>query len=574
MSALDLCSLAAPAPKASANGLAGVAGGSTGKSSSGDDFSQMMDQALTPGDGKKSAPTHLSTARKNGAAPRAATLAGLTRPVANASLEATSNDSSSVSSVDSGAAKTDKPMGKPAAATSDQPTAGSEVGALPPVPTSLETLPVFLRLSFDAALSAKVAATTSPETGSSASQSTDAVASLSGALSVGGALGMATPQGGETAGSPALPMGAGLILTGTLNSAFASAATVANSTGEATTTAASQSKAPESPESPVSAAGTFWLKGLTPVADTAVKAADPLALPQPTAAVPVAQVAPEPMVEAKTVEPTLTPATELVSPKDVLLEAGAAGSRASLSGAETENAGTGVALGNSPMKKNENTNKVAGLSVKVLPGAADELAREKNLPIRLVVASVPSTENRMNDNRSNDLNLNLPTGNASAVASPGTLNLSDLPSLGEARLRAVERTHEMVSLHAMRLVESKSDSLQVTIKPAVGTELSLELKQRNGVIEAQVTLQRGDHAFLSEHWPELQQRLEQRGIKLSELGSEAGFTGGNPEDARRTFTPEEEAMQASAFAEFATAGGAGGASARHAADYDGWESWA
>ena len=91
-------------------------------------------------------------------------------------------------------------------------------------------------------------------------------------------------------------------------------------------------------------------------------------------------------------------------------------------------------------------------------------------------------------------------------------------------MRAVERTHDMMALHAMRLVESNSDSLSVVIKPAVGTELSLELRQRNGGVEAQATLTRGDHQFLSQHWPELQQRLEQRGIKLAPLGGETDFS--------------------------------------------------
>jgi hypothetical protein len=139
-------------------------------------------------------------------------------------------------------------------------------------------------------------------------------------------------------------------------------------------------------------------------------------------------------------------------------------------------------------------------------------------------------------------------------------------------MRAVERTHDMMALHSMRLVESKSDSLSVVIKPAVGTELSLELRQRDGGVEAQATLTRGDHQFLNQHWPELQQRLELRGIKLSPLGGETNFSANdNGNFQRQQAANEEMAQQASAFAEFASIGGA---TARLAPVHDGWESWA
>jgi len=221
------------------------------------------------------------------------------------------------------------------------------------------------------------------------------------------------------------------------------------------------------------------------------------------------------------------------------------------------------------MKKNENTNKVAGLDAKVLPSSATELAREKNLPPHMVVAPTNTAENR-----GNDLSVTLPTEHVAATETSRAVNVVDLPALADARVRALERTQDMVTLHAMRLVESKSDSLQVTIKPAVGTELSLELRERNGTIEAHATLQRGDFPLMNQHWPELQQRLEQRGIKLGPLAGEANFLANDNGNSHQQAAQEEAALHASAFAEFATVGNVGGASARLATDYDGWESWA
>lgn len=237
-----------------------------------------------------------------------------------------------------------------------------------------------------------------------------------------------------------------------------------------------------------------------------------------------------------------------------------------------ERDGTGVAITSLPMKNPQKATKVAGPDVKVLPVGQDGDAVEKNLPTQLLVSPVRAAENRGSDQ---NFTFGDGSNHAAVTESAQTLNMVDLPSLADARMRALERTHDMLALHSMRLVESKSDVLSVVIKPAVGTELSLELHQHEGGVEAHATLTRGDHQFLSQHWPELQQRLELRGIKLAPLGSDAGFsTEGGGNFQRQQFSQEEEAQQASAFAEFAATSATGGATARLAAIHEGWESWA
>jgi hypothetical protein len=239
-----------------------------------------------------------------------------------------------------------------------------------------------------------------------------------------------------------------------------------------------------------------------------------------------------------------------------------------------ENNGTGVATMALSMKNSENTIKVAGPDAKVLPVGENGDAKEKNLPTQIIVAPVRGTENQ-----GADLNFTFSGNSNHAIPVPETpaLNAADLPSLTDARFRALDRTHDMMALHTMRLVESKSDTLSVIIKPGVGTELSLELRQHADGVEAQATLIRGDHQFLSQNWRDLQQRLEQRGIKLAPLGGEADFAApGNSQFQQEQEQPsqEEAAQQASAFAEFAAAGPVGGATARMATVHDGWESWA
>ena len=236
----------------------------------------------------------------------------------------------------------------------------------------------------------------------------------------------------------------------------------------------------------------------------------------------------------------------------------------------SKDAGTGVATTGSVMKKADKTNKVAGLDVQILPVAGQESPRDTVLMPRLVVAAVRAAENR-----SQDFNPTFAGGETAqplaATAAAATFTPVELPSLTDARLKSMERTHDMVSLHAMRLVESKSDVLSVVIKPAVGTELTLELRQREGGVEALAVLSRGDYQFLNQHWPELQQRLEQRGIKLAPLGGEANFSQNNNQQQQRSARDEAAMESAAAFAEFAAVGGA---TARRAMSLNGWESWA
>jgi hypothetical protein len=237
-----------------------------------------------------------------------------------------------------------------------------------------------------------------------------------------------------------------------------------------------------------------------------------------------------------------------------------------------ENAGTGVANTPTTMKNSQKTNKVAGPDVKVLPLGESGASRAKNLPSPAVVSPVRTAENR-----SSDLNFSFANGSNQAPATETTqsLNVLDLPSLADARLRAVERTHDMMALHSMRLVDSKADSLTVVIKPAPGTELSLELRQHADGVEMRATLTRGDHQFLSQNWPDLQQRLEQRGIKLASLGGDTSFSTNDNSHYRQQQTSQDDAaQQASAFAEFAATSPGGGATARLAMVHDGWESWA
>jgi hypothetical protein len=240
-----------------------------------------------------------------------------------------------------------------------------------------------------------------------------------------------------------------------------------------------------------------------------------------------------------------------------------------------ETAGTSVANQSMAMNKSDKTNKVAGLTgktEKVLPGDGDSAAPGNNLPVADPHAkiSAPGESSLMVGGAAAN-------GSDPAVASGAAATVS---AVVDIHTRALERTHDMVALHALRLVDSKSDSLNVVIKPGAGLQLSLEMRQRGDGIDIHAVLQHGDFEHLNQHWPELQERLEQRGVRLSTLtegtASMAGDSNGGFQSPQHGFASTDP-LETSAFAAFALAGPAlvpANSSPVPAMMLRGWESWA
>jgi hypothetical protein len=220
------------------------------------------------------------------------------------------------------------------------------------------------------------------------------------------------------------------------------------------------------------------------------------------------------------------------------------------------------------MNKENNTNNIAGSAEQVLPGKEGAIATEKNAPKQGTFVMPFSSIATASDAAANSLTSGQTVSATSSLDGPLVCsNVIDLPA------RAMERTHDMVALQALRLVEVKSDSLQIVIKPGAGIQLSLELRQRADGIEAQAILQQGDFSQMNEHWAELQQRLEQRGIRLAPLtGDEnAAAFGGNNQFQKQQQRPsnEQDSLAAGAFAEFAMI-----TPPASAAPQRGWQTWA
>jgi len=100
-----------------------------------------------------------------------------------------------------------------------------------------------------------------------------------------------------------------------------------------------------------------------------------------------------------------------------------------------------------------------------------------------------------------------------------TSTTSSSSTADHGSFRSLERIHDLVALHALSLSNTGIESLRVVVEPGNGIRLSLELRQGPSGIDAQAVLHYGDFGFLNEHWPQLQQRLESRGVRLASLRS-------------------------------------------------------
>jgi hypothetical protein len=177
--------------------------------------------------------------------------------------------------------------------------------------------------------------------------------------------------------------------------------------------------------------------------------------------------------------------------------------------------GTSIAKQDMSMKQAEKTNKIAGQNEKVLPGNAVYAARGSTSSLSTDSIATTVTATAGSSTADNVDGLSAPPADSVAVA-VATNN----------RTSALERTQELVTVSAARLSDSGNNSMQVVIKPDSGTQLSLELRQRGGNVEVQAALQQGDFNHLNQQWPDLQHRLEEKGIRLAPL-TDDGASGSN-----------------------------------------------
>jgi hypothetical protein len=221
--------------------------------------------------------------------------------------------------------------------------------------------------------------------------------------------------------------------------------------------------------------------------------------------------------------------------------------------------GTPTALVVEVMNTDGKTEKTADPTGNILPGSVAGVLHGNALPTEAVQMASSAAASTLISNGTSAVN-------ASATDGAAVLSLSD------NQLQAMERTHDLVAAHAMRLDNVDSSTLTVVIKPGGGTQLSLELRQHGDGIEAQAALQQGDYHHLNQNWPELQQRLEQRGIRLAPLVDDGTATNGGGQQFQQQSNRPGETMSALGFGKTQTVTLAQPTVTANAGM--GWETWA
>lgn len=231
-----------------------------------------------------------------------------------------------------------------------------------------------------------------------------------------------------------------------------------------------------------------------------------------------------------------------------------------------EPVGTSAAQQELSMKKTGKMLKIAELDQQNLPGDPAEKAVKQ-------AASETSAPMATPDHSA------LPNFTAASAATSATdaTTISSTAVAGESvRPTTLQQTCDLVALQAVRFRESNVDSVRVVIEPGGGIHLSLELRWRNNVIEAQATLQSGDFHHLNRHWSELQQKLEPRGVHLTPLlGMDE--SGSKQRSSHRHSSQPQPRGEPEPMSEF----GSGGPMTEspktrrtRAKHHPGWETWA
>jgi hypothetical protein len=242
--------------------------------------------------------------------------------------------------------------------------------------------------------------------------------------------------------------------------------------------------------------------------------------------------------------------------------------------------GTPAAKQDMTMKKAEKTPKVAGPAEQDLPGNTATGSEELPMARKLVAKALAHGNAKLDSTTAAEIPAASPISTSVESTAPTITTAAVAPAAeADTRLRVLERTHDIVALHAMRIGQSGSDSLHVVVKPGAGIQLSLELRKSEDGIEVRASLHKGDFEHLRQYWPQLQQRLESRGVRVGALTTSENFSSSSHQQFQQSKqqSSNQDALHAGAFAEFALAGSLAEAPATRAARataYRGWETWA
>ncbi len=181
--------------------------------------------------------------------------------------------------------------------------------------------------------------------------------------------------------------------------------------------------------------------------------------------------------------------------------------------------GTGGALSSQRMNSGAEKNEIAGPTAQKVPTPSlkDDLSTKSAND--LMVGSDSDHSAHKQDSIDSALVMNWPAkaseGNVDAGKGTGAAQ-----SVDHSATQA-ERVGHLVNQQVVMIRQSGANNLAVSLKLDPHTELSLQLTNHNGQVEASVRWERGAVAGLENHWKDLQESLARQNIQLLPLENKA-----------------------------------------------------
>jgi hypothetical protein len=181
--------------------------------------------------------------------------------------------------------------------------------------------------------------------------------------------------------------------------------------------------------------------------------------------------------------------------------------------------GTRGALGTQRMKFGTEKNEIAGPAAQKVPTASLNEDLSTQSANDLMVGSDSDHSEHKQDSIDSALVMNWPAaasgGNVEAGKGTGAAQ-----SVDHSAIQA-ERVGHLVNQQVVMIRQSGANNLAVSLKLDPRTELSLQLTNHNGQIEASVRWERGAVAGLESHWKDLQESLARQNVQLLPLENRA-----------------------------------------------------
>jgi hypothetical protein len=284
------------------------------------------------------------------------------------------------------------------------------------------------------------------------------------------------------------------------------------------------------------------------------------------------------------VEPTIRPAEPAGSPQQLVTAPAVIAPPVGLAPADAVD-GTGGALTNQRMKFGTEKNEIAGLVEQKLPTESLKTGLSARPAGDLRAGSGPDTSGPRQNSFDPAVVTNLPVQTSTGIMDAGK-GTGAVPSVDHAAIQA-ERMGHLLNQQVVMIRQSGANNIAVSLKLDPHTELSLQLTNHNGQIEASVRWERGSVAGLENHWKDLQESLARQNVQLLPLetrlpvrpavsnytsdttsGSQFHQSSQNPQrqsrEARRDLSPDTT-VQTVPVTEKATT---------RTVSRQGWESWA